>query len=179
MLAEQFDLKIDVTRDEHGLTFRAVHPNDAERDVRVDFTVRVPKGVRFIGRTVNGSVEANSLKGDASGYTVNGNVRIQTTGSSEAETVNGSILASMGRTRSGQTMKFSTVNGGITLEMPNCIGANLFAHTVNGAVLANFPVATRSHAGGQSASGVLGKGGSELKLMTVNGSIRLRRTRGV
>ncbi len=179
VVTEQSDLKITVTQDEHGLTFRAVHPNDAERDERVDFTVRVPKGVRFIGRTVNGSVEANSLKGDASGYTVNGNVRIRTTGSSEAETVNGSILASIGKTRSGRSLKFSAVNGGITLEMPNCLSARLFAQTLHGAVVANFPVATRSHAAGQSVSGIVGKGGPEVKLVTVNGTIRLRRTRRV
>ncbi len=175
VVTEQSDLQIAVTQDKHGLTFRALHPNAADPRVRVDFTVRVPKGVRFIGRTVNGSVEANELEGDASGYTVNGNVRIRTSGESEAQTVNGSILASMGRARSGRSLKFSTVNGAITLELPKCLSAKLFGRTAHGTVVANFPLATRTQAAGQTASGVLGKGGPEVQLITVNGSIQLRR----
>jgi hypothetical protein len=35
--------------------------NTHNNDVKVEFTVLVPQGVRFVGRSVNGDVEANSL----------------------------------------------------------------------------------------------------------------------
>src|SRR5689334_14985323 len=49
---------------------QTVHDND----VTVDYSVKVPAGVHFIARTVNGSVTARSLQGDVEGRTVNGRV---------------------------------------------------------------------------------------------------------
>src|ERR1043166_537734 len=64
------DVKIEVVEHEDGVTICAVYPSDGRRentcdaghgghmnvhdnDVVVDFTVRVPAGVRFVGRTVD------------------------------------------------------------------------------------------------------------------------------
>src|SRR5205809_6334315 len=69
------EVKIEVVQHEDGVTICAVYPSDGRRentceagddghmsvrdnDVTVDFTVRVPAGVRFRGKTVNGEVEA-------------------------------------------------------------------------------------------------------------------------
>src|SRR5574341_1388341 len=76
---------------------RGGHMNTEDNDVKVDFVVRVPAGVRFTGHTVNGDVEADGLGGDVDVATVNGDVTVTTTGSAEAHTVNGSINATMGR----------------------------------------------------------------------------------
>ena len=38
--------------------------NVRDNDVQVDFTVRVPAGIGFIGRTVNGGISATSLSGN-------------------------------------------------------------------------------------------------------------------
>ena len=56
----------------------------------VHFDVRVPSGVGFVGRTVNGEVNAESLQSDAEAHTVNGSVRLTTSGLAVASTVNGS-----------------------------------------------------------------------------------------
>ena len=84
-------------------------------DVSVDFVVRVPAGVRFDGRTVNGGVQAESLTADASARTVNGNVIVSTSGIARAGTVNGSITAALGRADWTDVLDFKTVNGSITL----------------------------------------------------------------
>ena len=42
----------------------AGHMNVNDNDVRVDFTVKVPAGVRFFGKTVNGNIEATALRSD-------------------------------------------------------------------------------------------------------------------
>ncbi|PYP12477.1 MAG: hypothetical protein DMD56_04060 [Gemmatimonadetes bacterium] len=69
------EVKIEVVPHEDGVTICAVYPSDGRRenscdagegghmnvhdnDVTVDFTVRVPAGVRFVGKTVNGEVAA-------------------------------------------------------------------------------------------------------------------------
>ena len=48
--------------------------NVQNNDVTVRFTVRVPAGVTFIGKTVNGEIEATRLNGDVALDTVNGSV---------------------------------------------------------------------------------------------------------
>jgi hypothetical protein len=173
------DLRVIITQNEHGITFQAVPAGEPDREVRADFTVRVPRGVRFVGRTVNGSVHVDSLRGDAAAYTVNGDVRISAAGETQAETVNGSITASLGRMCPGHNLKFSSVNGGITLHVRKQLSAKLRVTTLNGGIVSEFPISLQRRGTGGSAEVTLGRGGPELKLVTVNGTIKLRRTAGV
>src|SRR5580700_10551237 len=45
-------------------------------DLRVDFVVRLPKRLRFIGRTVDGDVSAHLLEQDVEAHSVLGNVTV-------------------------------------------------------------------------------------------------------
>jgi hypothetical protein len=186
------EIDVQVVQHDGGVTICAVYPSSdglvdectagrssalksRNNDVSVDFTVRVPKTVRFVARTVNGLVEAKSLEADTEAHTVNGNVRLSTAGAAQGETVNGSITASMGRFTSAA--KFSTVNGAITLEMPACTGARVHANTVNGRINTEFGLAVRGQFMSERAEGPIGHGGPDLRIATVNGSISLRRSR--
>ncbi len=165
------EVKIEVVQHEDGVTICAVYPSDGRRenscdagdgghmnvrdnDVTVDFTVRVPAGVRFLGKTVNGDVTAAALSGDVEANTVNGSIRISTTGSAEAQTVNGEIVASLGRATWSDALEFRTVNGDIQTD---------------------FPLMVTGRLGPRSLRGTIGSGGRRLALETVNGSIRLRK----
>jgi hypothetical protein len=185
------EIDVRVVQREDGVTICAVYPSSnglsdeckpgvgalssPNNDVSVDFTVRVPKAVRFVARTVNGLVEAKSLESDTEVHTVNGNVRLSTAGAAQGETVNGSITASMGRITSAA--RFSTVNGAITLEMPSRTGARVHANTVNGGINNEFGLPVRGQFMSKRADGAIGRGGPELRIATVNGSISLRRSR--
>ncbi len=149
--------------------------NTNNNDVRVEFTVRVPAGVHFAGRTVNGEVEAESLASDVEAHTVNGKIRISTSGRAEAQTVNGSISARLGQTAGTRRIEFQTVNGGIEIELPAAADATLHASTVNGRISTDLPLMIRGRITGREISGAIGHGGPELILRTVNGSIDLRR----
>jgi len=187
------DVKIEVVQDEDGVTICAVYPSDGRRenrceagegghmdvrdtDVVVDFTVRVPASVRFVGKTVNGEVEAANLGGDVDANTVNGSIRISTAGYAEAQTVNGEIVATMGRATWSDALDFSTVNGGITLTLPANLSTEVRASTVNGDIETDFPLMVTGRFGPRRLNGTIGSGGRRLALQTVNGSIRLRKT---
>ena len=175
---ESGDIEVRVVEHDGGVTISTVSHDAAELSENggtIDFTVRVPKGVRFVARTVNGLVEATSLEADAEAHTINGNVRLSTAGAAQGDTVNGSITASVGRITS--PLKFSTVNGGITLEMPMDADAQVHANTLHGQISTDFRLAMRGGFRGRRADGSIGRGGPELKLATVNGSISLRRSR--
>jgi len=186
------EVKIEVVPHEGGVTICAVYPsysrrqntcepdegghmNTQDNDVVVDFTVRVPAGVRFVGRTVNGAVDAANLGGDVEANTVNGSIHVSTSGYAQASTVNGSITASLGRAGWSDVLEFHTVNGAITLDLPANVSTEVRASTVNGDIETDFPLMVTGRLGPRRVTGTIGSGGRRLALETVNGSIRLRK----
>jgi hypothetical protein len=187
------EVEIRVVEHSGGITICAVYPstdpgrpNDCQpgpnshssvhnNDVNVDFTVRVPQGIRFRGCTVNGNVETSALGSDVEATTVNGSIKISAAGIAQATTVNGSITASLGNANWTSPLEFKTVNGGITLDLPSDTSAEVRAETLNGDISSDFPMNTLTRVGRKHLNGTIGSGGRELSLKTINGSIRLRR----
>ncbi len=185
------DVTIEVVEHAGGVTICARYParprdqreckpghggqSSENNDTRVDFTVRVPTGVNFAGRTVNGDVDATRLGANVEATTVNGSIDASGAGFVEATTVNGSIRAAMGRADWSRGLEFRTVNGSITLELPAGVGAEVSASTVNGDITTDFPLTIQGRFGPRRIQGVIGDGGRQLRLETVNGGISLRR----
>ena len=186
------DVKIEVVEHEDGVTICAVYPsrngreNECEphrghsstrdNDASVDFEVRVPRGVKFNGSTVTGSVRATGLTADVKASSVSGNVRVSTTGLVRASTVSGSITVRMGRTDWENTLSFSTVSGSILLEMPENLNTDVRVSTVSGSLDSDWPMTMNGRRfSPRNLSGTIGSGGRELKLSTVSGDIELRK----
>jgi hypothetical protein len=183
-------VRIELVESDSGVTVCAVYPSSfrpneckpgaggrlssSNNDVKVHFTVKVPAGVRFVGRTVNGEVEALALASEVDAKTVNGAVRVSTSEHAQARTVNGSIDAALGSF--AKPAEFETVNGGITVEMPSDSRAQVSARTVNGGITTDFPLTVQGRFVGRRVDGTIGGGGPRLALHTVNGGIRLRRS---
>jgi hypothetical protein len=185
------DVKIEVVEHDGGVTICAVYPSEGapnecrpgeggrmkvrDNDVNVKFSVKVPAGVRFVGRTVNGGITATGIKADAEARTVNGGVHLEASGTARAETVNGGITASLGRADWDGTLALKTVNGGIELGLPDGVSANVTARTVNGDIQTDFPLTVQGKLSRHRLVGTLGSGGRELTLETVNGGIELKK----
>lgn len=187
------DVRIEVVRHSEGVTICAVYPtpdgsrantcepgsrghsNVRNNDTEVSFTVRVPSGVRFNGRTVNGRVEANNLTADVDAATVNGDVEVTTNGLARAKTVNGSITVVMGHADWTGDMEFKTVNGSIDVSMPASLIAEVEVKTLNGSISSDFPLTVQGNFSRRHMSGTIGSGGRSLQLETVNGSVNIRR----
>jgi len=187
------EVEIEVVEGPNGVTICAVYPsrrgrrnecrpgsrgrmNVRNNDTRVTFTVRVPAGVRFVARTVNGDVEAIDLQSEVEAYTVNGDIEVSTTEHAVATTVNGSIGASIGAGWNA-ALEFETVNGSIVLDLPADIDADLEVSTVNGSIDTAFPITVTGRLSRRRLRGRIGDGGPLLSVRTVNGSIQLRRSR--
>jgi hypothetical protein len=176
-----------------GVTICAVYPSPSGRrpnectvgdggsmnvqnnDVQVEFTVHVPRGVNFTGRSVNGRVEAMNLTGDVDARTVNGAIDVATTGRASGGTVNGAVTVRMGRADWTGAMDFQTVNGSLTVHLPASFSADVNASTVNGNINTDFPLEVRGRLSPRRVSGTIGSGGRTLNLTTVNGAINIRR----
>jgi hypothetical protein len=188
------DVKIEVIEHDGGVTICAVYPtprrareenkceigdrwhtSNEDNDVVVDFEVKIPAGVEFGGQTVNGEMSAEGLKADVKASTVNGSVRVTTTGLAEASTVNGSVYVEMGRADWTDDLDFSTVNGSVTLILPSVLNTEIRASTVNGDMTTDYPLTITGRFGPRRMRGTIGSGGRTLSLSTVNGEIRLRK----
>lgn len=185
---ESSPVKVHLMPSDRGLKFCAIRMDESQCQpddslvtgpgTRVDFYVSIPEGVSFRGRTVNGGVEADALRSDVEAYTVNGGVRISTSGSARARTVNGSITAELSSPLWKQTPQFSTVNGGITLSLPPRANASLVAETRNGKILTSNLRPLRGKVTDQVVDVMIGTGNCDvpLTLRTVNGTILLKRS---
>ena len=176
-------VKIEVVERRDGILICARYPrpdgelNDCEgdhqevrnNDVTVRFKVRVPAGVRLVSRTVNGGIDIRDLKSDVEATTVNGGIHVWTTGVASATTVNGSDL--------DDDLEFVSVNGRVLVEMPGNVNAEVRGSTVHGSIATDFPLQLQIRGrgyGSRRVGGTIGRGGHQLRLETVNGSIELR-----
>jgi len=185
-------VRIEVVEHPGGVTICTVYPsvgsqanecapgssgrmNNRDNDVSVEFHVEVPAGVRFVGRTVNGGIEARGIQADAEAHTVNGGVEVEAAGTARAETVNGGITARLGRADWTGTLDLKTVNGGIDVYLPADAAADVKAGTVNGDIETEFPLTVKGKIGRRRLQGSIGGGGRLLQIETVNGGIGLRK----
>ena len=162
-------------------------------DARVDFTVRVPAGVRVSLASVTGNVYASGLRSPVRAASVSGSVRVSSDGPVQASSVSGNVEATMGRT-GGESLRFSTVSGNVILRVPASTDAEFSARTLSGSIESDFPLELGSSDRrgrrdddddddgprvrvriGQEAHGRLGRGGPRLLVNTVSGDISLVR----
>ncbi len=190
-------VKIEVVPSSAGVTICAVYPpsmggssscepgnhwnhgNTHTDNTRVDFTVRLPKNLRFSAVSVNGGVTAEDIGRSVHANTVNGTVRISTDSWADANSVNGSVEVRMGHADWTGTLKIATVNGSVELEMPDDLSADIKFSSVNGRISSAFPVTISGGFVGHTAKGTIGSGGRELNVSTVNGAINLKKSGGI
>jgi DUF4097 and DUF4098 domain-containing protein YvlB len=184
------DVKIHVVKLNDGVEICAVYPgyfnsgNDCDsgthlgnnhNNARVDFTVHMPRNLRFTGKNVNGAVNAESMGRYVEATSVNGGIQISTQSWASASSVNGSIFASLGRTDWSGNLEFKTVNGSIKVELPANANTDVDFTSVNGTLDSDFPLTVRGNIGRHSVHGTIGSGGRSLEIKSVNGGGELRK----
>jgi hypothetical protein len=184
-------VEIEFAEHAGGLTVCALYPSpDASKnecqpgsagrnhtrnnDVQVEFLLKLPAGLSFVARTVNGGIEVSGLGGNVEAYTVNGSVRLEAQGYARAETVNGSIRAVLGKADWKDPLAFKSVNGSVRVSLPASANASVRVETVNGGIDNEFALSDMQKTR-RSLSGTIGSGGRQLSISTVNGSVALRR----
>ena len=141
--------------------------------VRFTLTVPVTANLDQI-ETVNAKVSLDGVRGNAHVETVNGGIQAADLGgSARLETVNGQINATFASVSAGQEFSFETVNGSVTVALPENAGVALRTSVVNGHVDCDFPLTLTKSSGRRNLSGTIGDGRASLKAEAVNGSIHI------
>ena len=143
-------------------------------DTEVEFTVRLPKDVRVAVSTVNGSVEVEGATSEVEAHTVNGGIEAATSGGPvSAGTVNGDIRVRMATLAGTDDLEYSTVNGSVTVELPERLDAEVEMTTVNGSLEADYPLTMQGRISPRRIRATIGQGGRRMEFKTVNGNVRL------
>ena len=144
-------------------------------DVSVEFTIKLPAGVRVVVSSVNGEISVEEATAEVEATTVNGSVWAASSGGPVlAQSVNGDVRARMS-SRGSRDLKFSSVNGTVIVQVPDDTDADVSLSTVNGSVQSDFPVTIQGRLNPRKLRATLGKGGPRLDMKTVNGDVRLRK----
>ena len=147
-------------------------------DVKVDYTVQVPEGVRLDKiSSVNGKIVISGMGGDITASAVNGTVQVNDARRNlKLSTVNGTIAASIKETRAGQSVSLDTVNGKIAVTLPAEPNARVNGQTLNGSISSDYPgfVVKKEFPVGKHLNGSVGDGGCNLKVNTVNGAVAIK-----
>ena len=112
--------------------------------------------IRF--KTINGGVELADVSGDVSGRTTNGGISIELSGSHWR----------------GSGLDVQTINGGVSIRVPEDYSADLETGTTNGRVEVDFPIMVQGKINRRLHT-KLGDGGKVIRAVTTNGGVVVTR----
>ncbi|HWZ99785.1 MAG TPA: DUF4097 family beta strand repeat-containing protein [Candidatus Dormibacteraeota bacterium] len=143
---------------------------------KIEFSVRVPRGVVLKAETTNGSIHARDLNSVVEANTTNGSVEVSTSEWASGHSTNGHLDITMGKADWKGDLELATTNGGITISLPASAEFKIRAATTNGNIHTDFPITVMGDFGSKNVSGTVGSGGRDLKLATTNGGIEVRKS---
>jgi DUF4097 and DUF4098 domain-containing protein YvlB len=172
-------------------------PKHADLDVRTgDGSVEVaPVAGRLTISTGDGGITVDGLQGEIQLHTGDGAIRATGLGGQlkadtgdghmsirgrfdqlDLSTGDGGIEAAVEPgSRVEKAWSLKSGDGGITLRVPEDLGAEIDADTGDGDIVLEKPVSVSGQLGRSSVKGTLGAGGQPVRIHTGDGSIRLQR----
>ena len=161
---DEAQIVIDAAAGSISIRTRYPEHNRRKDAASVEYSLKVPRRARLHAiEAVNGAVDITGVSGDVKISSVNGPVTAKNLSGSDARlsTVNGRLDATFDKLSSVSSISLNTVNGSISLAIPDQSNADLQVSSVHGHVSSDF--------GHQIGSGA----GAHIKLSTVNGGIRI------
>lgn len=168
-------VSIDVSAKPSGVSIQTRYPQDEGVEVAVEYLIHVPHGakVEHLG-TVNGTLRVAGVDEVDDLRTVNGNIEVYEANSDvRAHTTNGNVRLELAHLHGVTATVAETTNGSVVLALPSNSEADLEARCLNGNFQSELPFALESTLKPREIHGKLGRGGSPIKLHTINGAIRV------
>ncbi len=142
----------------------------------VSWVVSVPFDTDLDLETHNGGISVKDVNGRIRFDALTGGARLEAVGGDvEGRTQNGGLhVALAGDQWRGTGLDVETVNGGVTVAVPDGYSAQLETGTVNGGIDVGFPVTVRGRIG-RSLNVAMGDGGATVRAVTTNGGVSVVR----
>lgn len=150
---------------------------DAEHPASVEYRIHVPRRVNLQQvRLINGGLSINGVAGMVKASSVNGSILArQLEGEADLSTINGRLEAEFDRVSRRHAISLRSVNGPIRLSLPAGAGATVSAQNRSGGIDADFGRPWRAPDGHRLEASVNG-GGAPVHLLNVNGGISIHAT---
>lgn len=169
---DMIKINIDSSGNEIKITTEIEHYKglfNRNKGGKVDFNIKIPANLNVEINNVNGDITLAGIDGDVNIETVNSTINIAyCSGSIKIDGVNSGVRGNFDSTKG---INIELVNGLVKLGGLKNISADLNASTVNGKVKVNNLILENMVSEKRSLTGTLGKGGSDIKISTVNGNI--------
>jgi len=136
--------------DDDGVRHRGRWNRDSN-DRRVNFTVRVPRGVHVAAGSGNGNVSVTGATAEVRASSGNGDVRVS------------------------DDMELSSGNGRVSITVPANFAGELDASTGSGKFYSDFPLTLRGRIDPHRVRATIGSGGRRLAMRSGNGDVELRK----
>ena len=145
-------------------------------DLSIDIEIKIPKGTEVSAGSVSGNVSVVGAEGDVHASSVSGDVRMERlrATSVRATSVSGNVDVTVESLSGTGDLKFTSVSGNVTAELPKDIDADVTMHTVSGSFDSDFPLTLSGRMNRGRIEARIGKGGRDLSVTTVSGNVRLR-----
>jgi hypothetical protein len=165
-------------------------------DTRIDYEVRVPGGVHFVGLTVTEGVVLRGLRGNAEGYSVAGDVSITDVHGTVVDaasisgditfdrvdatqvyagTLSGDVRFNGAVQRSGD-YSFLSYTGELRVTLPSSSGVTLSVISPRDGLHSSVALTPSSGTSRSRFTGRQGNGSARMSLTTLNGEVMIRRT---
>lgn len=168
----QLNVHIETYDSEIGVETRQPKESNG-RSYEVEYNVRLPKTLKVIMENVNGQVVIRNMANETSAALVNGGLHVETKkGGCQASVVNGSIYGEVSLLDEEQC-SLNSVNGNITLVLPNSSSCRIDASVVNGDIVITHLDIHSLATSKTSVSGIVGEGDATVRVQTVNGNVEL------
>jgi DUF4097 and DUF4098 domain-containing protein YvlB len=139
----------------------------------VRYHVRAPKSAAVDATNTNGAVVVSGFSGKVAARTTNGSVTTKAlTGAVDARTTNGTVNVDLASVN--QHVALRTINGSVTLRLPEDAKADVVATWTNGGIDVSSIKMDVSERSRRRFEGHMNGGGTPVDLQTTNGGIRIR-----
>jgi uncharacterized secreted protein with C-terminal beta-propeller domain len=167
-------LSVHVETYDHEIGVKTKQPNESNgRSYEVEYHVRLPKSLKIIMENVNGQVAIANMENEIQTALVNGNIHVDTKkGGCQTSVVNGNIYGEVSLLDREQC-SLNSVNGNITLVLPNTSSCRIEASVVNGNIVLTDLDIHNLNTSKTSVSGVVGEGSAGVRVQTINGNVEL------
>jgi DUF4097 and DUF4098 domain-containing protein YvlB len=139
---------------------------------RVEYDIKVPKGLNVTLKTVNGVIEVQGVSGQLTIETTNGDINASGLGGgADVTAVNGSVRLEFAKVHDAG-VRCKTINGQIIVTLPAGAKATLAARVLHGEIQTENLSLKMNEESRQRLDATLGGGGPEIRLETTNGEVR-------
>jgi DUF4097 and DUF4098 domain-containing protein YvlB len=179
------------------IDLRSRYPEHCNCDASINFTVQVPRGVKYNfdkigsasgdieirgvageinGRSASGDVTVEEVQGNIAAASASGNVRVsKAVGTVNAHSASGNVEVDLAGIEGAGNMEFTSASGDVRVKAPANLDADVDMSCTSGDLKTDFAiqVSQPEHGSHRTAHGRLGSGARSLKIRSSSGDVSL------